>query len=359
MAPLMDGGIRMRPEWARRCAGGRRLVWVALLLLVGVALSGCVRLPWSHAPAPEEELATYPTRTEAEFVKAYGLVPPIAGATELSREVQPYSFRVRLSAPGSVEADYAPLLEAAGWNLAGAAPEIGYIIWTRDDWKLNLRWSDTVEFLLIPTTQGGLPAEYQALPLPDDAREVSHRVTENCVVGVYEAGLLNGAKLRTEMEQRGWVFKGGAGELVQLTFSQSGRQVLVTQGIQDEKLRVSLCITNNSSESGLATPDHPAASPSGKFRLEVREETLEKTRHWRFTITGGEKPFTPDEAYRTRDALFILWDEHDRVWVYSGDVGTFIWEQAGDRAWQKHAYADRPDTPVPALLQQLRPRQFH
>lgn len=159
----------MRPEWATRGAGGRRSVWLILLLLLAVALSGCVRLPWSHAPAPEEELAT----------------------------------------------------------------------------------------------------------------------------------------------------------------------------------------------SGLATPDHPVTSPSGKFRLEVAEETLEKTRHWRFTITGGEKPFTPDEAYRTQDALFILWDERDRVWVYSGDVGTFFWEQAGDGAWHKHAYADRPDTPVPALLQQLRPRQFH
>lgn len=78
---------------------GWRVLSVTLLLLA-VALSGCVRMPWSHAPAPEEDLSRYPTRTEAEFVAAYRLVPPIAGATELAREVLPYSFRVRLSAPG-------------------------------------------------------------------------------------------------------------------------------------------------------------------------------------------------------------------------------------------------------------------
>lgn len=111
--------------------------------------------------------------------------------------------------------------------------------------------------------------------------------------------------------------------------------------------------------SGLQGRGHPVASPSGKFMLEALEETIEGVKHWRFAITGGETVFVPTEAFRTRDALFMLWDERDRVWVYSGNVGTFFWEQAGDGEWHKHSQADEPDTPVPPRLKELRPNLFH
>jgi len=90
-----------------------------------------------------------------------------------------------------------------------------------------------------------------------------------------------------------------------------------------------------------------------------------KVRHNRFYITnvsnGATEPlaiYTSEDAYRTRDALFFLWDKDDRVWVYSGDVGTFFWERINDNYWEKHVRSENKDVAVPDLLKKLRPKFF-
>lgn len=111
--------------------------------------------------------------------------------------------------------------------------------------------------------------------------------------------------------------------------------------------------------SGLARPDNPVQSPSGKYVLGVKAETADGGKSWRFTISqSGSVLFTSAEAFRTRDALFLLWDDNDRVWVYSGDNGTFFWERAADGSWQKRAFVENRSVPVPALLKQLKPGYF-
>lgn len=116
---------------------------------------------------------------------------------------------------------------------------------------------------------------------------------------------------------------------------------------------------------GVATINNPVISPSGKCQLKVTEVTLEGVKHNKFSIfkvSDGKIESTAlyisKDAYRTRDTLYFIWDDKDRVWVYSGDVGTFFWEQVTDDKWEKRTYTDNISVPVPSLLKQLKPEDF-
>lgn len=136
---------------------------------------------------------------------------------------------------------------------------------------------------------------------------------------------------------------------------------------------LAICFLNNNlslknsspSTEGLATVNNPLISPSGMYQLNVYEEIKEGVINNRFSIyriTNEKIESTPvfisDDYYRTRDALFFLWDIDDRVWVYSGDVGTFFWEYVAEGDWEKHKYKDSNISP-PDLLVKLRPSVFN
>jgi hypothetical protein len=111
----------------------------------------------------------------------------------------------------------------------------------------------------------------------------------------------------------------------------------------------------------LATPGPPVASPSGKYVLIVRRTIVEGDPHLTFELRApgaGEAVaplFQAADAYSDFHTTFFLWDDADRVWVYSGDVGTFFWERGDDGEWRKSAMVDR-DVPAPPLLKKLRPK---
>ncbi|MEQ8386354.1 MAG: hypothetical protein RH949_28760 [Coleofasciculus sp. A1-SPW-01] len=49
--------------------------------------------------------------------------------------------------------------------------------------------------------------------------------------------------------------------------------------------------------------------------------------------------YTSDEQFDIRHTTYFLWGVDDRVWVYSGDTGTFFWENELDtKEWQQHVY---------------------
>ncbi len=110
----------------------------------------------------------------------------------------------------------------------------------------------------------------------------------------------------------------------------------------------------------LATPQQSVMSPSGKYVLKVLRTTMEGHPFLTFELRDPQAGdtaaplFQAADAYSDYHATFILWDEADRVWVYSGDVGTFFWERGDDGEWHKSAMVDR-NVPRPALLQKLRP----
>lgn len=105
----------------------------------------------------------------------------------------------------------------------------------------------------------------------------------------------------------------------------------------------------------VATLDRPAASPSGDYLLAVVSEDEGGIHYQRFQILDpdGEVLYTSSERFDQRHTTYFLWDQ-DRVWVYSGDVGTFFWEQNAEGDWVKHVYA-QSDLPAPDFLKEMRP----
>jgi hypothetical protein len=110
-----------------------------------------------------------------------------------------------------------------------------------------------------------------------------------------------------------------------------------------------------------ATPDRPQISPSGKYLLQVVKGYDGQVHFNKFEIieineTKDRKVvFNSKERFRTRDTLFFLWDNEDRVWVYSGDIGTFYWTRNQDGQWVKHVYAEG-NIGAPEFLKKVRPK---
>ena len=86
----------------------------------------------------------------------------------------------------------------------------------------------------------------------------------------------------------------------------------------------------------LATPGHDVAAPSGDHTLHV----VETDDGWGFEILAddGTVTYRADRTVSPRFRTFVLWDEDGRVWVYSSDVGTYVWERSGtdwtSRPWR-------------------------
>jgi hypothetical protein len=107
-------------------------------------------------------------------------------------------------------------------------------------------------------------------------------------------------------------------------------------------------------------PGQPRSSPSGKYLLEVIEIKIEKYIYWSFRILKVEKAvvFQCREKFDIRHSTIIMWDDNDRVWVYSGDLGVFIWEaQNEDSEWAKIEYSQSNLKPPDFLIKE-KPRLF-
>ena len=106
-----------------------------------------------------------------------------------------------------------------------------------------------------------------------------------------------------------------------------------------------------------ATADGPAVpSPSGRYALRVVRTEPERL-DFEVLDAGGEALFRSDERFDDRSRTMFLWDADGRVWVYSGDVGTFFWERGTTPdVWRRHVYADS-DVPAPPALREARPGQ--
>ncbi len=117
------------------------------------------------------------------------------------------------------------------------------------------------------------------------------------------------------------------------------------------------CCKENMNSNQLATPEHPQISPSGKYLLQVINSFESGLNCEKFQILEITKQhriiFKSKDCFRTRDTLFFLWDNDDRVWVYSGDVGTFFWVDE-DGQWVKHTYVQE-NVSAPDFLKRTRP----
>ena len=109
----------------------------------------------------------------------------------------------------------------------------------------------------------------------------------------------------------------------------------------------------------VASTERSSKSPSGEYILVVVEETKEDGVYQSFQILDSKENlvFTPQESYTARSMNFFLWDDDGRVWVYSGDLGTFFWESASPVEWIKYSYV-KSDVSAPDFLKEIRP-QWH
>ena len=110
----------------------------------------------------------------------------------------------------------------------------------------------------------------------------------------------------------------------------------------------------------VATPDHSARSPSGKYILMV---SLKYTEFY-FKILDVKTQnrvcckLIDTDTYLRRFHHVFVWDENDRVWVYSGDIGVSFWElNKYTNQWEKYFYSPSGFSP-PKYLRENRPRYF-
>ena len=113
--------------------------------------------------------------------------------------------------------------------------------------------------------------------------------------------------------------------------------------------------------SYLATPTSSPRSPSGAYQLTVKKGH-DDANFWSFEIrrvATSDPEFASSDRFYTRHTTYILWGESDEVWVYSGDVGTFIWRRQPDGRWEKnlHIYGAATES-VPDGLKILKPKLF-
>jgi hypothetical protein len=107
--------------------------------------------------------------------------------------------------------------------------------------------------------------------------------------------------------------------------------------------------------------NYPATSPSGKYRLVVMKGFDGAIHFAKFDVVSEEYPqqalFSCKKHFRTWDTTFFCWDAEDRVWVYSGDIGTFYWERGKNDIWEEHTFSEGT-VPPPAFLKKMRPHYF-
>ncbi len=108
----------------------------------------------------------------------------------------------------------------------------------------------------------------------------------------------------------------------------------------------------------VATEERPAASLSGRYVLVVVTEWKGSVPLQGFQVLDrdGRVVFSPGERFDARHTTYFLWDEMDRVWVYSGDEGTLFWEyDQGTATWERRVYSGS-GVPAPGFLKRVRPR---
>jgi len=117
-------------------------------------------------------------------------------------------------------------------------------------------------------------------------------------------------------------------------------------------------VSTPGNRKGLATIEQPQVSIKSGLVLKVVESPAEpEGRSFVICTPEGDVLFECPDAFSTRHTLFICWDEHDRVWVYSGDIGVFYWEQSDEGIWEQRVYRRGALAP-PKVLKELRPNIF-
>lgn len=110
-----------------------------------------------------------------------------------------------------------------------------------------------------------------------------------------------------------------------------------------------------------ATESSRAVSPSGKYRLViVSGDGPDCGPFTQFEVlstgAGHRTLFTSPDRFQKRDRTYYLWDYQDRVWPYSGDIGTSYAALDAKGRWQLHSLGSGAHPPLPAVLKAATPQ---
>ena len=109
----------------------------------------------------------------------------------------------------------------------------------------------------------------------------------------------------------------------------------------------------------VAAPDRSSLSPSGSYILEIIEvlENRVPMQYFQISNKKTDLQYVSDHKFDIRHTTYFLWGTEDRVWVYSGDVGTYFWENdIGTGEWEQFVYA-QSEVSAPEFLKTQRPKQ--
>lgn len=95
----------------------------------------------------------------------------------------------------------------------------------------------------------------------------------------------------------------------------------------------------------------PIWSPSGEYQLYVDPDEQGLSASFSLTNRQGEEVFHAKDQFDLRHNTYILWDKDNQVWVYSGDLGLFIWRNESESGWTRRAYEKGQDV-LPLYLQE-------
>lgn len=154
-----------------------------------------------------------------------------------------------------------------------------------------------------------------------------------------------------EMPEADWRFEVDLKNGRAYKYGPSGRDSVRQSASVDE-------LTPDEQEA-LVAPDHPVDSPRGRFRASMTPIDDPEVRRFEVAVTElatGSRTVLEDEL-RARDNNFVLWDDQDRLWIYSGDTGTTVWIDAQGK-WERVPYTSgghNGNLNLPDLLAKLRP----
>lgn len=109
------------------------------------------------------------------------------------------------------------------------------------------------------------------------------------------------------------------------------------------------------SRSERAVPGQRLVSPNGRYVAVVTRPSTDEPGQLSFRIENANRAIElicPDR-WSDRHRLIFVWDANDRLWAYSSDVGTDVWERHADGTWSARAWVQTDLTPPPALAPYL------
>ncbi len=69
--------------------------------------------------------------------------------------------------------------------------------------------------------------------------------------------------------------------------------------------------------------------------------------------------FRSEELFSMRHTTYVLWDDGvDRVWVYSGDIGIYLYDVDADGRWVSSTWTELSRPEPPPALAAARPEMF-